>query len=78
MRPTDQESVSRVSPLTVKVSTTFEVNMTIRCLVTAFLLLIHYVTLWRCPTDLGQWSYMVGHIVNPSITQEASTAVFEL
>jgi len=37
--------VSRVSLLTVKISAKFEVHATIRCLVIAFLLLIHYVTL---------------------------------
>ena len=42
----DLESVSRDAHLAVIVSTKFEVDMTIRCLVTALLLLIRYVTLW--------------------------------
>jgi len=44
--PTDLESVSRVSPVTMKISTKFEVDMAIRCLVIVFLLLILYVILW--------------------------------
>ena len=52
--PTDLESVSR------------EVDTTIRCLVIALLLLIRYATLWPWPFDFGQWSYMAGHVVNPS------------
>jgi len=42
---TDLESVLRISPLTAKICSKFEVNTTIQCLVIAFLLLIHYVTL---------------------------------
>ena len=44
-RPTDLESVSRDAHLAVTVSTKFEVDTTIRCLVIALLLLIRYVTL---------------------------------
>jgi len=33
----------------MKVSTKFEVDTTIRCIVIALLLLIRYVTLWRWP-----------------------------
>ena len=39
--------------------------MTIHCQFIAFLLPIHYVTLWR-----WQLSYMVGHVINPSTTFE--------
>jgi len=39
--PTDLQSVSRVSPLTMEISTQFEADTTIRWLVIAFLLLIH-------------------------------------
>ena len=42
---TDLKSVSRDAYLTMKVSTKFEVDTTIRCLVIALLLLIRYVTL---------------------------------
>ena len=45
--PTDLESASHVSPITMKVSTKFKVDTTIRCLVIALLLLIRYVIL--CP-----------------------------
>ena len=41
----DLESVSRDAHLAVTVSTKFEVDTTIRCLVIALLLLIRYVTL---------------------------------
>jgi len=59
------------------VSTKFEVDTTIRCLVIALLLLIHYVTLW--PFDFGQWSYTAGHVVNPSTKFEDPTlSVLEL
>ena len=47
----------------MKVSTKFNVDTTIHCLVIELLLLIRYVTL---TFDLGQWSYMAGHVVNPS------------
>ena len=63
----------------MKVSTKFEVDTTIRCLVIALLLLIRYVTfafdldLW--PFDLDQWSYMVGHVVNPSTKFEDPVAI---
>ena len=39
------QKVTRDAYLTVKVSTSFEVDSTIRCLVIALLLLIRYVTL---------------------------------
>ena len=67
--PTDLESV--LSPRTTKISTKVEADTTIRCLVTAFLLLIHYVALWPWPFDLGQWSYMACYMVNPSTKFEA-------
>jgi len=57
--------VSRDAHLEVTVSTKFEVDTTICCLVIALLLLIRYVTLWPWPFDFGQWSYMAGHVVNP-------------
>ena len=59
----------------VNPSTKFEVDMTIRCLVIALLLLIHYVTLWPWPFDFGQWSYMAGHVVNPSTKFEDPMAI---
>jgi len=59
------ESVSRDAHLTVKVSTKFEVDTTIHCLVIVLLLLIRYMTLWPWPFDLVQWSYLAGHMVNP-------------
>jgi len=59
----------------MKVSTKFEVDMTNRCLVIALLLLIRYVTLWPWPFNLGQWSYMAGHVVNPSTKFEDPTAI---
>jgi len=64
-RPTDLESASQVSPLAMKVSTKFNVDTTIRCLVIELLLLIRYVTLW--PWHLTFWPWSVGgHVVNPS------------
>jgi len=36
----------------MKISTKCEVDMTVCCLVIAFLLLIHYVTLWHEPAFL--------------------------
>jgi len=59
----------------MKVSAKFEVNTTIHCLVTALLLLICYVTLWPWPFDLGQQSYMSGHVINPSTKFEDPTAI---
>ena len=56
----------------MKVSTKFEVDMIIRCLVIALLLLLRYVTL---TSDLGQWSYMAGHVVNSSTKFEHPTAI---
>jgi len=41
--------VLRDAHLAVKVSTKFEVDTIIRCLVIALLLLIRYVTLWPWP-----------------------------
>ena len=52
-----------------------EVDTTIHCLVIALLLLTRYVTLWPWPFDLGQWSYMAGHVVNPSTKFEDPTAI---
>jgi len=49
--------VCHVSPLTMKISTKFEVDTTIRCL--SFLLLIHYVTLWPWPLTFWPWSVIV-------------------
>jgi len=61
----------------MKISTKFEVDMIIRCPVIAFRLLIRYVT---CDVDLslfdlGQWSYMAGHVFNPSTMFEDPTAI---
>jgi len=41
----------------------------------ALLLLICYVTLWPWPFDFGQWSYMAGHVVNPSTKCEDPTTI---
>ena len=56
----------------MKVSTKFEIDTIIRCLVIALLLLIRYVTL---TFDLVQWSYMAGHVVNPSTKFEDPKAI---
>ena len=76
--PTDLESVSRDAHLAVTVSTKFEVDTTIRCLVIASLC-CWYVT-WPCdldlwPFDFGQWSYMAGHVINPSTKFEDPTTI---
>jgi len=75
--PTDLESVSRDAYLTMNVSTKFEVDTTIRCLVIALLLLIRYVTLWPWPLTfyLGDWSYMAGYVVNSSTKFEYLKAI---
>ena len=77
--PTDIESVSCDPYLTMKVSTKFEVDTTIRCLVIALYNCCWYVT-WPCdidlwPFNLGHWSYMAGHVVNPSTKFEDPTAI---
>ena len=56
------------------VSTKFEVDTTIRCLIIAADTLRDLVTL---TFDLltGQWSYMAGHVVNPSMKFEDPTAI---
>ena len=61
--PTDLESVSRVEPPTLIISSKFEVDATIHYRVTALLVRIRYVTLWRF--NLGQWSNMAGHVIDP-------------
>jgi len=43
----------------MKVSTKFEVDTTIRCLVIALLLLMRYVTLWPCPLTVWHWSVVI-------------------
>jgi len=48
-----------VSRDAVKVSTKFELDTTIRCLVTALLLLIRYVTLWSWPLTFWPWSVVI-------------------
>ena len=57
--PTDLESVSHDDHLAVTVSTKFEVDTTIRCLVIALLLLIRYVTLWPWPMTFWLWSVVI-------------------
>jgi len=57
--PTDLESVSRDAHLAVTVSTKFEVDTTIRCLIIALLLLIHNVTLWPWPLTFWLWSVVI-------------------
>ena len=65
-----------VSSLTIKIFTKFEVGMTIDCPLIAFLLLIRYVTLWPLWTfAIGQWSYMAGHAVNPSMKFEDPASI---
>jgi len=44
---------------TMKVSTKFEVDTTIRCLVKALLLLIRHVTLWPWPLTFWPWSVTI-------------------
>jgi len=43
----------------VTVSTKFEVDTTIRCLIIALLLLIRYVTLWPWPLTFWLWSVVI-------------------
>jgi len=57
--PTDLESASHVSPLAVKVSTKFEVDTTIRCLVIELLLLIRYMTSWPWHLTFSPWSLVI-------------------
>jgi len=57
--PTDLESVARDAHLAVTVSTKFEVDTTIRCLVIALLLLIRYVILWPWPLTFWLWSVVI-------------------
>ena len=56
---TDLESVSRDAHLALTVSTKFEVDTTIRCLVITLLLLIRYVTLRPWPLTFWLWSVVV-------------------
>jgi len=58
-RPTDLESVSCDAYLTMKVSTKFEIDTTIYCLVIALLLLIRHVTLWPWPLTFWPWSVVI-------------------
>jgi len=65
--PTDLESIPHASIATSIIPTKFEVNMTIRCRVTAFLstdTLRDLVTFDLWPFDLEQLSYMAGHVAN--------------
>ena len=57
--PTDLESATRDAHLAVTVSTKFEVDTAIRCLVIALLLLIGYVTLWPWPLTFWLWSVLI-------------------
>jgi len=43
----------------MKVSTMFEVDTIIRCLVIALLLLIRYMTLWPWPLTFWPWSVVI-------------------
>jgi len=43
----------------MNVSTNLEVDMTIRCLVIALLLLIRYVTWWPWPMTFWPWSVVI-------------------
>jgi len=51
--------VSRDAHLAVTVSTKFEVDTTIRCLVMVLLLVIHYMTLWSWPLTFWLWSVVI-------------------
>jgi len=53
-------------PLTMTISTKFEVATTICRLVTALLLWICYVTLWSWSLLTLDTVYIHGHVVNPS------------
>ena len=65
--PTDLESVPRVEPPTLIISTKFFRR------VTALLVRIRYVSLWPWPFNLGQWSNMAGLVGNPSTTFQDPT-----
>jgi len=69
--PTDLESLSSDAYLAAKVSTKFEVDMTIRCWVIALLLLIRYVTwwswLWPLPLVSGHARQVTWSIPPPSL-----------
>ena len=67
--------VSCVVHTTVKISSKFEVDMTVGCIVIAFWLLIHYMTLRPRLFDLVQWSYMAYHVMNPSTKFEDPMAI---
>jgi len=67
--PTDLESVPRVEPPTLIISTKFFRR------VTALLVRIRYVSLWPWPFNLGQWSNMAGHVGNPSTKFEDPTPI---
>ena len=69
---TDLETVSHDAHLAMIVSTKFEVDTTIRCLVIAADTL-RDLDLW--PFDFGPWSYMAGHVLNPSTKFEDPTAI---
>ena len=56
---TDLESVSTDAHLAMTVSTKFEVDTTIRCLIIALLLLIRYVTLLPWPLTFWLWSVVI-------------------
>jgi len=70
--PTDLESILHALTLTVIISSKFEIDMIIHYRVIAFLLQIHYLTLWpnRWLFDLEQLLYMADHVVNPFIKFE--------
>ena len=69
--------MSRDAHLAMTVSTKFEVDKTIRCLVIALLLLMRYVTLWPWPLTFWLWSVVIhgGQVVNPSTKFEDPTAI---
>ena len=61
--------------LTVKISTKFEVDTTLRCQVVAYLLLTRYVTLIidLLILDTGQWSRIWRVVINLSTEFEGPT-----
>jgi len=72
---TELESIPPALTPTLTIPTKFEVCMTTHCRVIAFCLLIRHVTLWPCPFDLEQLSYMAGHETNPATKFEDPTTI---
>ena len=73
LRPTDLKSVKLFAP-TMIISTKFEFDVTFRYLVRLRHFccwnVIRLCDLYLWPFDIGQWSYMVGDVINPSTNFE--------